>query len=188
MPVQGSTRYRIPQLERPQWLACMQGGVRVLDGGLELAVLTSGDVFVPEPGRSLVLHTVVDSVIGRTIALKRRIAEEDVSGRGEFLAIEPGEPNWAQHFDAVGLCWAACHHGALSLQWRDPTMPDGLATILLQAGMSFAPAPGEEYCIDALLPGTGLLCCHRGSAASPARARARQVRPMSAPQLMHAVA
>ncbi|WP_130390624.1 hypothetical protein [Cupriavidus agavae] len=159
----------MPHPERPQWWACQHGGVRVLDGEAELAILASGDAFVAQPGREYVVQAVLDSIVVRTIALQRCMHDPDAAGMGEFVALEPGEADWGLRLQARGLYWAHCHHGAMCLQWRDDTMPDGPRTILLQPGMSFAPGAGEDFCVDALLPGASLLCCMRLPEPTPSR-------------------
>lgn len=153
--------------EHVQWWACLQGGVRVLDGDEEFAMLASGDVLVP-PERPLALQAAIDSVLVRAVALPQTDdkAEDHAADTvaAEFIALEPGEPDWAQRFHARGLLWAVCHHGTLCLQWRDKRRSGKPRMLYVRPGMAFAPAPGDDYCIDAMMPGTGLLCCMRNDA------------------------
>ncbi|MBV8272932.1 MAG: hypothetical protein JO067_11745 [Cupriavidus sp.] len=150
--------------DQPEWWACMQGGLLVVDSETELAVLASGDVHTPEAGRAVEVQAVVDSVLVRAVPE----AGAGSAGTAEFVAIDAGEADWAQQLHARGLNWAVCHHGALSLQWRASVRPDEVRTTYLQPGMAFAPEPGDDYCIDAILSGAGLLCCLQPPPASGA--------------------
>jgi len=143
---------------QPEWWACMQGGVLVMDGETELAVLACGDVHTPEAGRAVEVQAVVDSVLVRT-SPEIGADSADSAGMAEFVAMNAGEAEWAQQLHARGLTWAVCHHGALCLQWRASQQPDAVHTVHLHPGMAFAPESGDDYCIDAMLSGAGLLCC-----------------------------
>lgn len=164
------------------WWACLEGGVRVLDGEAECAVLASGDVLASDADSPSHLQAMVGSVLVCTMSSR----SGDAAGSGEFVALEPGEADWAQRFQARGLVWAACHHGNLCLQWRNGGSAAEIHTTYLQPGMAFAPEPGDDYCIDAMVPGSGLLCCLR-----PARtviALAPTARAAQDPPRLYAVA
>jgi len=139
---------------RPEWWACLRGGLRVLSDGRELAALAGGDVFTPQPGQPVTLQAVLDSVLVR--AVPHADGHPGVPG---FIAIEPGEPDWAQLLHAHGTMWAACYRGTLCLQWRAMRGPSEVSAAYLQPGMAFAPDHDDDYCIDAMVPGAGLLCC-----------------------------
>lgn len=154
-------------LAHAQWWACLHGGVIVVHGDEEVAVLASGDVFVPHSGDTLALQAVIDSVLVVVAAPLPRIGwhAEGHTGVdatvGEFIAIDPGEADWAQRLQSRGLLWGVCHHGTLGLQWRDARGASELHTTYLHPGMAFAPTADDDYCIDAMMPGAGLLCCVR---------------------------
>lgn len=150
----------LAQQASPQWWACLDGGVRVIADGREVALLTGGDIFVPQPGLHMEMETVLDSVLVSTVAQSLN-APSRGAGFGEFAALGPDEADWGERLHACGLVWAACHHGALCLQWRNKDHPAELHTDYLPPGTAFAPSPGDDYCIDALSPATGLLCCTR---------------------------
>jgi hypothetical protein len=57
----------------------------------------------------------------------------------------------------------------LNLQWRGGASGGEVQSTYLQPGMAFAPEPDDDYCIDAMLSGAGLLCCMQ-SAPAPASA------------------
>ena len=148
--------------DQPEWWACLPGGVRVLDGESERAALAGGDIHTLERGGTVEVQAVVDSVVVRAIPHDGRRG----AGSAEFIAIDAGEAEWAQQLQARGLAWAACHRGVLCLQWRASARREEVQTTYLQPGMAFAPEPGDDYCIDAMLSGAGLLCCMQSAPAS----------------------
>jgi hypothetical protein len=92
-----------------------------------------------------------------------------------FVSLAEGEPEWAVRLRAGGLNWAACHEGALCLQWHSPWPQAGLQVAYLQPGMVFAPDPDEAYRIDALHPVASLLCCLQAPARVAGEVRAQPV-------------
>lgn len=157
---------------RPGWWACLRGGLRVLAAGQELAALAGGDVFMPQPGQPVTLQAVLDSVLVHAVP---QPGSEDRPGTPSFVVIEPGEPDWAQRLRAHGTVWGACYRGTLCLQWRTTRGAAGVRTVYLQPGMAFAPGRYDDYCLDAMVPDAGLLCCARSPVddTGPARVLAR---------------
>jgi hypothetical protein len=151
-------RYPVTVAGEPGWWACLQGGLRVLDGDSERAVLACGDIHTPDAHRIVELQAVVDSVLVRAIPQPAEAVPAD-AGVAEFITIDTGEAEWAQQLHARGLVWGLCHRGVLSLQWRSGGCPDEARSTYLQPGMAFAPAPDDDFCIDAMPSGAGLLCC-----------------------------
>lgn len=139
-----------------EWWGCLRGGLRVLSAGQELAALAGGDVFTPQSGQPVMLQAVLDSVLVRTVP-----QAGSRPGTPSFVVIEPGEPDWAQRLHAHDTIWATCYRGTLCLQWRATRGTAGVRTVYLQPGMAFAPERYDDYCIDAMVPGAGLLCCAR---------------------------
>ncbi|SDD25386.1 hypothetical protein SAMN05216345_107158 [Cupriavidus sp. YR651] len=164
---------------RPEWWACLRGGVRILAGDRELALLGGGDVHTPAPAHPVEMQAVLDSILVRAVP-----RADGAAGVVDFVEIAPGEPDWAQQLQARGLMWAVCHRGALCLQWR-PSRPGAeVHTAYLQPGMAFAPDSHDDFCIDALMPGAGLLCCTRmavAQAETPTRLHVPGGEPPMAP-------
>ena len=161
-------RYPVTVAGHPEWWACLQGGLRVLDGDAERAVLACGDIHTPKVHQAVELQAVVDSVLVRAIPQAGEAGHCN-AGAAEFIAIDAGEAEWAQHLHARGLVWGVCHRGVLNLQWRGGASGGEVQSTYLQPGMAFAPEPDDDYCIDAMLSGAGLLCCMQ-SAPAPASA------------------
>jgi len=159
--LRAAARHPVPANGDSHWWACLEGGVQVFDGSAECAMLASGDVFAPPAGPELTFQAVVDSVLVRVADIASHHGGPALPSSGEFIALEPGQPDWARRFAARGLIWAACHHGVLCLQWREARDPDALHAAWLRPGMAFAPASDDDYCIDAIDTGAGLLCCLR---------------------------
>lgn len=152
--------------------ACLNGGIRVGASEAGAMLLSGGDIFSPCPGQPVTVQALLDTVLIRMVPERAPAAAVGSDGKpaqleiveeegpyAAFVALHAGDTGWARRLGAEGLRWAVCHAGTLRLQWWPAQDAGALHEAYLQPGSAYAPDPGEHYCIDALLPAAGLLCC-----------------------------
>lgn len=152
--------------------ACLRGGVRVGASGSGAMLLSGGDIFSPCPGQPVAVQALLDTMLIRMVPQRAPAAAawpdgvpaqpeivEDDGPYAAFVALHAGDTGWGRRLGAEGVRWGVCHVGTLRLQWWPAQDGGALQEAYLQPGSAYAPDPGEHYCIDALLPTAGLLCC-----------------------------
>ena len=174
---------------RAEWWACLHGTIKLTPVGGEPVLVSVGGVYALRQAERVHLAVLQDTVLMRAILAPTALglvgagmtssydafavgqadlwqadgAQHGADGvpraNAAFVSLGEGEPEWALRLRAAGLNWAACHAGALCLQWHSPWPHIERQVAYLQPGMVFAPDPDEAYRIEALHPVASLLCC-----------------------------